>query len=144
MFCFSTVEEFAKLRESVRQNLTQVLASGVEPLFVAVNEAVNNAILHGNKQVKDKKVYLTITSSPSEVRVAVRDEGGGFYRLANNHTGSELRENGRGLEIIDLCVDQYYYTMQPSEIVLIKKIAGTQHDNKKKDVRRGRLVNANH
>ncbi len=144
MFCFSTVEEFAKLRESVRQNLTQVLAGGVEPLFVAVNEAVNNAILHGNKQDKDKKVYLTITSSPSEVRIVVRDEGGGFSRLADNRTSDELRESGRGLEIIDLCVDQYYYTMQPSEIVLIKKIAGSQHDNKKKDVIRGRLVNANH
>ncbi|XER10967.1 Anti-sigma F factor [Sporomusa aerivorans] len=133
MFSFSTVEEFSELRETVRQKLNQLLVTGVEPLFVAVNEAVNNAIFHGNKQDKAKKVYLAITSSPGEVRIIVRDEGGGFSKMANAQP-DELRESGRGLEIIGLCVDQYYYNAQPSEIVLIKKVAVSPLESKRRVV----------
>lgn len=123
MYCFSTMEEFSRLRESVRQKLGQLLDNGVEPLFVAVNEAVNNAILHGNKQDKTKKVYLTITSSPNEIKVIIRDEGRGFKPVKQQETEeNDLRESGRGLAIIGVCVDRYYFTVQPSEIVLIKNV----------------------
>lgn len=142
MYCFSTMKEFSELRESVRRKLGQLLDDGVEPLFVAINEAVNNAILHGNKQDKTKKVYLTITSSPSEIKVIIRDEGGGFKPAKQQETENNLRESGRGLEIIGFCVDQYYFTVQPSEIVLIKKVTFSSAQGKEKAVRRGRLANA--
>lgn len=143
MYCFSTMEEFSRLRESVRQKLVQLLDNGVEPLFVAVNEAVNNAILHGNKQDKTKKVYLTITSSPNEIKVIIRDEGRGFKPVKQQETEeNDLRESGRGLAIIGVCVDRYYFTVQPSEIVLIKNVTLSPARGKEKAVRRGRLANA--
>lgn len=143
MYCFSTMEEFSRLRESVRQKLGQLLDNGVEPLFVAINEAVNNAILHGNKQDKTKKVYLTITSSPNEIKVIIRDEGRGFKPVKQQEIEeNDLRESGRGLAIIGGCVDRYYFTVQPSEIVLIKKVTFSPARGKEKAVRRGRLANA--
>ncbi len=122
MFYFSTVEEFAKIRETVRKKLTEMLVAGVDPFFVAVNEAVNNAIFHGNKQDKSKKVRLSILRLPEEVRVIIRDEGQGF-ESAKVITEPDLRESGRGIEIIRHCVDHYYFNLNPSEMVLIKKIA---------------------
>lgn len=122
MFCFSTVEEFSKVRETVREKLTEMLATGVEAFFVAINEAVNNAIFHGNKQDKTKKVHLTITSLPGEVRVIIRDEGQGFVP-AKADTKEGLQESGRGIEIIEHCVDHFYFNLEPSEMVLIKKVA---------------------
>lgn len=122
MYCFSTVEEFAKLREAVREKLIEMRVAGIEPFFVAINEAVNNAIFHGNAHDKTKKVHLTITSLPGEVRVIIRDEGRGIG-LAKAPTEDDLQESGRGIEIIRHCVDRYYFTSEPSEMVLIKKIA---------------------
>ncbi len=143
MYCFSTMEEFSRLRESVRQKLCQLLVNGVEPLFVAINEAVNNAIFHGNKQDKTKKVHLTISSSPGEVKVIIRDEGGGYKPVEQARTEDDLRESGRGLEIIKFCVDDYYFNLQPSEIVLIKKVMLSPTQTKAKTVKKGRLSNGN-
>jgi serine/threonine-protein kinase RsbW len=122
MFYFSTVEEFAGLREAVRKKLMEMPVIGVDPFFVAINEAVNNAIFHGNKQDKNKKVHLSIVRLPGEVRAIIRDEGQGF---APTQTSPEagLQENGRGIEIIGHCVDHYYFNLEPSEMVLIKKDA---------------------
>lgn len=122
MFCFSTVEEFSGIREAVRKKLTEMQVRGVDPFFVAINEAVNNAIFHGNKQDKNKKVHLTIMRLPGEVRAIIRDEGQGFAPVpANPEAG--LQENGRGIEIIGHCVDHYYFNLEPSEMVLVKKDA---------------------
>lgn len=122
MFYFSTVEEFAQIRETVRKKLAEMLVSGVDPFFVAVNEAVNNAIFHGNKQDKSKRVRLTIASLPGEVRVIIRDEGGGFTPTKEKNK-DVLGESGRGIEIIEHCVDHYYFNFNPSEMVLVKKVA---------------------
>lgn len=136
------MEEFSKIREAVRQKLSHLLATGVEPLFVAINEAVNNAIFHGNKQDKTKKVYLTIAKLPGEIRVVIRDEGQGFTRKEKTEEG--LQEGGRGLEIIGLCVDKCYFNVQPSELVLIKKISASSAAAKRKVSKKGRLSHVHH
>lgn len=123
MYCFSTMEQFAKLRESMRRELKQLLDTEAEPMFVAINEAVNNAIFHGNGSDSSKKVCLAITSLPGKIKVSIRDEGQGFKLVSRSSTVDNLREHGRGLEIIGFCVDDYYFNEQPSEIVLIKKTA---------------------
>ena len=122
MYSFSTVEEFSKLREPVRRRLSQLLSAGGEPMFVAVNEAVNNAIFHGNKRDNSKKVHLSITGFPDEVQVTIQDEGDGLMSSVQEANADSFRESGRGLEIIGLCVDNYYFKAPPNEMVLIKKI----------------------
>lgn len=142
MYCFSTVEEFSKLREAVREQLTEMRVTGIELFFVAINEAVNNAIFHGNGQDQTKKVQLTIKNLHGEVRVIIRDEGQGFVPAKVNKEDG-LRESGRGMEIIRHCVDQYYFTSEPSEIVLVKKVDISSIASEHKVVKRGKLLNAN-
>ena len=47
-------------------------------VLVSVTEAVNNAIVHGNKEDKTKKVKLELKKNKKSVRFVVEDEGFGF------------------------------------------------------------------
>ncbi len=69
-------------------------------IVIAVSEAVNNAITHGNKGDASKKIELEVEAEGSELKIAVTDEGKGFDpdaledpRLPENL----LKANGRGV-----------------------------------------------
>ena len=47
-------------------------------IMIAVTEAVNNAIKHGNSGDKKKNVYLSLSLDESLIKFVVKDEGGGF------------------------------------------------------------------
>ena len=47
-------------------------------ILLAVTEAVNNAIEHGNKNSPEKTVQLSYQSSPEQVTFTVADQGQGF------------------------------------------------------------------
>lgn len=47
-------------------------------ILIAVTEAVNNAICHGNKQNPDKKVNIDLLANGKSVSFVVSDEGEGF------------------------------------------------------------------
>lgn len=47
-------------------------------ILVAVTEAVNNAIYHGNKADEAKKVHVGFKTSPTTIVFSVKDEGPGF------------------------------------------------------------------
>ena len=71
---------------------------------LALDEAVTNAIKHGNKLDPTKEVEVTATVSPRSVHVRVRDEGPGFDRTGV--PDPTLEENldkcsGRGLLLIE-------------------------------------------
>ena len=61
------VGEKIKIEESIYGNV-----------LVSVTEAVNNAIVHGNKEDKTKKVILGLKKNKKSVRFIVEDEGVGF------------------------------------------------------------------
>ena len=61
------VGEKIKIEESIYGNI-----------LVSVTEAVNNAIVHGNKEDKTKKVRLGLKKNKKSVRFVVEDEGVGF------------------------------------------------------------------
>lgn len=47
-------------------------------VLLAVSEAANNAMKHGNGYDKAKKTYLQLSAHPSFVEAIVQDEGNGF------------------------------------------------------------------
>ena len=78
-------------------------------IMVAVTEAVNNAIRHGNKFDKDKNVYLSLFVDPDRVKFEVEDEGQGFdYTNLIDPTAPENLENpgGRGIFLIRHLADE--------------------------------------
>jgi serine/threonine-protein kinase RsbW len=92
--------------------------------LVSLTEAVNNAILHGNKSDPKKKVYLTCELSKERMILKVRDSGKGFNpeKLKNPLEDSNLlRESGRGIFLMRTLMDkvQYHFSKDGSEVEMV-------------------------
>ncbi|MGE5479741.1 MAG: ATP-binding protein [Chloroflexota bacterium] len=93
-------------------------------LLVAVTEAVNNAIVHGNRMRGDKSVDLIISANDTEVRIEVCDQGEGFNPedIADClHPDNILKDSGRGIFLIRSLVDQVCFkpTKNGTKILMI-------------------------
>jgi serine/threonine-protein kinase RsbW len=72
-------------------------------LVIALTEAVQNAIVHGNKSDPAKRVRYTVECRDEGIACAVEDEGEGFDPGEVADPVSEdnlLREGGRGIFIV--------------------------------------------
>jgi serine/threonine-protein kinase RsbW len=122
MYSFSSLAEFATLRDSIKRELVQSCEEDALRLFIAINEGVNNAIFHGNKEDVTKKVHLSIVRLSDEIQITIRDEGEGFVDKTISETTELWKEDGRGLNLISLYVDSYCLNAKGNEIILVKKI----------------------
>ena len=120
MYSFSSLPEFATLRDAIKQELVEVVPKDAQRVFIAINEGINNAIFHGNQEDSTKTVRLTIERLPNELKIIIRDEGKGFLQLEQPE--NDLEDHGRGFAIIQHCVDSYQLNGLGNEITLIKKI----------------------
>ena len=78
-------------------------------VLVSVTEAVNNAIVHGNKEDKNKKVRLALKQNKKSVRFIVEDEGMGFdHNTLPDPTNPKNIEKvkGRGIFLIKSLSDK--------------------------------------
>jgi len=78
-------------------------------IMIAVTEAVNNAIKHGNSNDKSKNVSLSLSLDESMIRFTVRDEGKGFdYHNLPDPTSPENLEKpgGRGIFLMKHLSDE--------------------------------------
>lgn len=69
-------------------------------ILISLTEAVNNAIVHGNKLDPAKEVVVTYSADGKTLRFFIEDEGAGFdYDHLPDPTAPENREkpNGRGV-----------------------------------------------
>ena len=90
--------------------------SVVADIAISVSELVNNAIVHGNKSIMDKKVTVTIARHNRAVVITVSDEGGGFDPTCVQSPLAEenlMKEVGRGLFIVHSLMDQVQ--VEPSQ-----------------------------
>jgi len=122
MYCFSSLAEFSMLREIIRTELVRTSGKDALGVFMALNEGVNNAIFHGNKEDYSKKVYLTMEELPNEIRIIIRDEGQGFLNREIPDATPWFAEHGRGFQLIQRYVDSYELNGLGNELTLIKKI----------------------
>lgn len=97
-----------------------------DSLAIAVTEAVNNAIIHGNKKDIKKKVRVKFVLQENKLVVTVKDEGKGFDPdsisdpLAPENL---LKESGRGIFILSTLMDEVKFNFRKNgtEIKLIKE-----------------------
>ena len=83
-------------------------------VMISLTEAVNNAIIHGNKSDSAKKVHVTCEVLPGWALFLVQDEGGGFDpgQVANPLKGENLlRESGRGIFLMKTLMDRVEFEM---------------------------------
>lgn len=82
-------------------------------ILVAVTEAVNNAIQHGNKYNPDKKVKVTYEREDDTISFSVTDEGKGFdyYNLPDPTAPENVEKpDGRGVFLMKHLADQVIFS----------------------------------
>jgi serine/threonine-protein kinase RsbW len=78
-------------------------------ILIATVEAVNNSIVHGNKEDVNKRVFLSLHMDEDTVQILVEDQGEGFdYTNLPDPTKPENLENihGRGIYLIKHLADE--------------------------------------
>ena len=97
-----------------------------ESLFaikLALDEAVTNAIRHGNCSEPCRKVSIEYTVTPQEVRITVCDEGCGFMPTTlpdPTHNAHLNRPHGRGVMLMNAYMSQVTYNDAGNCVTLVK------------------------
>jgi len=93
---------------------------------LTVEEAVKNAIIHGNKKEKGKSVSLSYSLKDEKFRVEVEDEGNGFRpdSLPDPTLDEHIyAEGGRGVFLINKLMDEVKYNERGNKVSMIKYIS---------------------
>jgi serine/threonine-protein kinase RsbW len=121
-----SIAEVEKIIENVREEL-KLNDSNYGNILVALTEAINNAIKHGNQFKTDKLVNLSIEkSNPHQLEFIVKDEGSGFdFSNLPDPTAPENIENesGRGIFLMRNLADEVKFSNNGSEVHLIFNIS---------------------
>lgn len=99
---------------------------------MAVRESIVNAVVHGNRYNRRKRVHLAVLNGKDHVTVLVGDEGEGFDPDKLPDPLAEpnlLHQSGRGIFLIRAFMDEFQIRrLSPSgtEFKLVKYIETTQ------------------
>lgn len=88
-------------------------------ILIAVTEAVNNAIIHGNKYSADKKVRVEAVKNNEGVVFTISDEGNGFdFENLPDPTAPENIEkpDGRGIFLMKNLSDGVVFDSKGSKV----------------------------
>jgi serine/threonine-protein kinase RsbW len=88
-------------------------------ILIAVTEAVNNAIVHGNKNEVKKKVKVDVVQESNAVVFVVLDEGQGFdFTNLPDPTAPENVEkpDGRGIFLMKNLSDDVEFDLNGSKV----------------------------
>lgn len=90
-------------------------------VLIAVTEAVNNAIIHGNKLNKNMPVALDVYDETSSFCFSVADEGSGFdHENLPDPTAPENieKENGRGIYLMRHLADEVEFNESGNQVMV--------------------------
>lgn len=90
-------------------------------ILVSVLEAVNNAIIHGNKSDETKYVNISIVLKDNVLEIAVEDQGKGFRPdEVPDPTNPENveRTNGRGVFLMKNLADEIQFNKKGNKVIL--------------------------
>ena len=96
-------------------------------ILIAVTEAVNNAIIHGNKNEASKVVKVDATQSNGGVVFSVADQGDGFdFENLPDPTAPENLEkpDGRGIFLMKNLSDDVNFELNGSKVSITFAVNG--------------------
>jgi serine/threonine-protein kinase RsbW len=108
----STLQSVDKAEEVVMQEAHKLGFDEDEQhqIGMAVRECMVNAVVHGNRYNRKKRVHLTVELSKDSLTVIVGDEGGGFdINSLPDPLSPEnlLNQSGRGILLIRAFMDEF-------------------------------------
>ena len=132
--CLSISSELCSVRR-VEQSLIAQLRRHKYPddcLFavrLAVEEALANAIKHGNRLDPEKTVTIRFSVDPEKVRIIITDQGQGFdpTSVPDPTTDEHLEDpSGRGITLMHAYMDEVVYNSRGNEVRMLKRISSSQ------------------
>ncbi|MDB4195632.1 ATP-binding protein [Flavobacteriales bacterium] len=105
---------------------SDILNDAYGNIIIAMTEAVNNAINHGNKNIPEKKVTVGYSQTDTKVSFTIEDEGNGFdYENVPDPTDPANLEklNGRGIFLMTNLADDIHFHEEGKRIELIFNLA---------------------
>jgi len=101
---------------------------GVE---LALREALNNAVVHGNQEDPGRKIHIRCRCGPgNEISIVVTDQGRGFdFRkiVRNGFTSDPAAEHGRGIQLMKAFMDEVHFERGGSEVHMRKQARNGAH-----------------
>jgi serine/threonine-protein kinase RsbW len=121
--------DYGDAREVQRLIRDEVERAGFDPdsqfaIKLALEEALINAIKHGNKLDKGKLVQVEWRVSPAAVEITIEDEGPGFDRkkVPNPTDETNLEKlTGRGILLIESYMTDVQWSNGGRRVKLVKK-----------------------
>jgi len=102
---------------------------------IALREALANAIIHGNHENPGKHVHVRCRCEPSEITLAIKDEGSGFDvdrisdPTAPENTGSA---HGRGIYLMKALMDEVRFEEGGVRVEMRKSIGQARANDAQK------------
>jgi len=96
---------------------------------LAVNEALANAVVHGNHEDRNKRVdVVCLCSIEGEVSITIRDQGQGFDSSSipdPTAPENQMSAHGRGIYLMRTAMDEIHF-QEGGVVVLMRKKAHRQ------------------
>lgn len=103
---------------------TSISRDSYGKILVSVMEAVNNAIIHGNKSDQTKFVEIELKMTNGSLKVVVQDEGAGFKHIdVPDPTQPEniLKTSGRGVFLMKKLADEIEFNKKGNCVIMTFK-----------------------
>jgi serine/threonine-protein kinase RsbW len=105
---------------------------GAEPdVELALREALDNAVVHGNQEHPETKVHIRCRCEPGkEISIVVTDQGKGFDlgKVVGNGLASDpASEHGRGIQLMKAYMDDVHFERGGSEVHMRKRSRTASH-----------------
>ena len=116
--CVSSICELERFVNSVSQTY-RIKEEKYPNILISLTEAVNNAIVHGNKKDIRKCVKVLFNKTPKSITFIISDEGNGFNPLSlPDPTAPENLEccGGRGVFLMKQLADDVNFSNNGSTV----------------------------
>ncbi len=101
-------------------------------ILIALTEAVDNAIIHGNKKDTSKYVTIGFESKPEGLVFSVSDQGSGFDPASvpdpTDLKYDEKSTSGRGMFLIQHLADKFEYKKNGTIAEIVFKISSINNE----------------
>jgi len=123
----SALESVDDAEETVLREARQIGfdEDDLHKIGISLRECMVNAVVHGNRYNRRKKVHLRVTRTPDCLTIEVGDEGDGFdpAALPDPLAGENLlRGSGRGVMLMQAFMDEFQISQREPNGTAVKLV----------------------